>query len=59
MLYKPYVSEGYDRWPVQGMQKLVKVLIFCLKLTENTNMLYFWDRSLKKNIYSQFLKMQW
>lgn len=39
----------------QGMQKLVKVLIIFLKLTENTNMLNFWYRSLKK-IYNQFLK---
>lgn len=57
MLYKSYVSEEHDRWSVQGMQKLVKVFIICLKLTENTIMLYFWDRSLKKN-YSQFLKIK-
>lgn len=37
------------------MQKLVKVLIICLKLNENTNMLYFWDRSLKK----KFIASSW
>lgn len=40
----------------QGMEKFVEVFIICLKLTENINMLYFWDRLLEKN-YSQFLKM--